>query len=76
MAAPTEPDDDYPLAGLRNVVATLVGQIERLETEVAAQAKVIEEQSRTIEDLKLAVTVWAAVAPVHRRRPLPGSGDK
>ena len=57
MAAPTEPDDDYPLAGLRNVVATLVGQIERLETEVAAQAKVIEEQSRTIEDLKLAVTV-------------------
>jgi len=57
MAAPTEPDDDYSLAGLRNVVATLVGQIERLETEVAAQAKVIEEQSRTIEDLKLAVTV-------------------
>ncbi|WP_040401890.1 hypothetical protein, partial [Asticcacaulis benevestitus] len=57
MAPSTESNDDFSLAGLRSVVATLLGQVERLQTEVGSQAKVIEEQSRTLEDLKLAVTV-------------------
>ena len=57
MAVPTESFDDFSLAGLRETLSTLVAQVECLQTEVAAQAKVIEDQSRTIEDLKLALTV-------------------
>jgi len=50
MAGPTESNDDFSLAGLRQTLSTLVAQVERLQTEVA-------DQSRIIEDLKLAVTV-------------------
>jgi len=47
---PSESFDDLPLSDLRRVVSVLVAQVERLQTEMATQAQVVE-------DLKLAVTV-------------------
>jgi hypothetical protein len=56
-SAPSESFDDLPLSDLRRVVSVLVAQVERLQADVSAQAKVIEEQSHRIEDLELAVSV-------------------
>ena len=63
MAAPTESVDDFSLAGLRHVLSRLAAQIDRLQTEVAEQSKVVEE-------LQLAVTV----RDVGYLREEPGAG--
>lgn len=64
MSRTPESEDGLSLGGFRAVVSTLVSQVERLQMEVAAQARGIEDQSRTIEeqyqaieDLKVAVSV-------------------
>jgi hypothetical protein len=64
MPSSTESFDDLPLSDLRRVVSVLVGQVERLQADVLAQSRIIEdqslmieEQSQRIEDLKLSVAV-------------------
>jgi hypothetical protein len=49
MPSSTESFDDLPLSDLRRVVSVLVGQVERLQADVLAQSRIIEDQSLMIE---------------------------